>query len=264
MEFCSLYDLLTFLEYGTKLRIGILFLGAVNDKLKIPYDRSIHDSVICRHFKLEPEQYKRCYRCRNAALKNAQRKKIGYGAECINGIYEYTKPVYIDDELYCIIFIGNISNGSEKLQRIDKSLTDTLEKDFDRSKCEKLSTIIESYIASAVKLLPKVSDSENPLIDNIRQYISENIEFDVDFSDIASIFHYNEKYLGRLFKFKTGVTFKEYMNSLRISKAKVLLKESKMSIIDISAKSGFNNVTYFNRLFKRAVGVTPGQYRKSR
>lgn len=264
MEFCSLYDLLTFLEYGTQLRIGVLFFGTVNDKLKIPYDRSIHDSLICRHFKENPEQYKRCYRCRNAALKNAQRKKSGYGAECINGIYEYTKPVYIENELYCIIFIGNISNGSEKLQRIDKSLTDTLEVNFDESRCEKVSTIIESYINAALKFLPTSSHSENPLIDNIKRYIRENIEYDVDFSDIASVFHYNDKYLGRLFKAKTGVTFKGYANSLRISKAKTYLKESDLSVIDISARSGFNNVTYFNRLFKKAVGVTPVQYRKSR
>ena len=75
------------------------------------------------------------------------------------------------------------------------------------------------------------------------------------------MFNYNEKYLGRLFKTKTGQTVDEYRNRKKVDIAKGLLKKSRLSITDIAGQSGFNNVTYFNRIFKRITGRTPQEYR---
>ena len=59
-----------------------------------------------------------------------------------------------------------------------------------------------------------------------------------------------------------GTSFKEYVNCLRVKKAKELLI-SKMSVIEIAERVGYNNVTYFNKVFKKETGKTPLEYRKS-
>jgi len=59
-----------------------------------------------------------------------------------------------------------------------------------------------------------------------------------------------------------GITFVEYIRLIRIREAKKLLEESDMKIIELAAKVGFNNVTYFNLLFKKETGETPVEFRR--
>nr|WP_236017295.1 helix-turn-helix transcriptional regulator [Roseivirga sp. E12] len=68
-------------------------------------------------------------------------------------------------------------------------------------------------------------------------------------------------YLNRLFKELTYTTPVEYITSLRLTEAKNLLRESKMSIIEISTCCGFESQSYFSRTFKKAFGITPSAYR---
>ena len=53
----------------------------------------------------------------------------------------------------------------------------------------------------------------------------------------------------------------EYCSTRKIDQAKALLENKELSICDVSARSGFNNVTYFNRIFKRITGLSPQEYR---
>jgi len=81
---------------------------------------------------------------------------------------------------------------------------------------------------------------------------------------VARLFHYNEKYLGRLFKKETGQTFKEYINKKRIQIAQNMLLNTNYTVTEIAVQTGYNNVTYFNRIFKKIKGVTPTAYRKAK
>jgi two-component system response regulator YesN len=96
----------------------------------------------------------------------------------------------------------------------------------------------------------------------MKNYIEANLEYKIDITMLADIFHYNEKYLGRMFKRKTGYTFSEYINQRRIERGREMLLKNNDTVINISSKVGFNNVTYFNRQFKRFYGMTPSEYRQ--
>ena len=266
MEYSKLYDLINYLQYGTKLHIGVFFPGSFgNDMVKLPHRQEIHASTLCEEFK--SKDYNRCYRCRKRADYKALKTKCDFGGVCINGIFEYVRPVVINDEVACIIYIGNILNTKKGLPRLLKNtggqewLLDTLEKDFDIDKCKESGKLIESYIRVLLENYPKNSKS-NPIIDNIKSYIENNLEFDIKISDIAKLFHYNEQYFGRFFKKETKMSFSDYLKLRRLKKAEYLLKNTDDTILLISNKSGFNNVTYFNRIFKKAYGVTPSEYRK--
>ena len=67
----------------------------------------------------------------------------------------------------------------------------------------------------------------------------------------------------RLFKRVMGKTFSEYINALRIREAKRLLLVTNEKIINISTTVGYDNVTYFNKVFLRECGLSPGSYRKN-
>ncbi len=271
MEYSNLYDLIKYLEYGTKLHIGILFFGSYgNEKLVVPREHTIHPSPICKEFKKLPNGMNRCYRCKMAAVKKAIRTKKVFGGFCINGVYEYTRPITIDSQVVGIIFIGNILSEKSKTEHpssfADKEfLFDTMEKDFDFEKCNAVGTVIESYIKMILTVYP--SDNSNrdfdPLIENMKKYINANIEDKTDISLLAKAFNYNAKYLGRLFKQKTGMSINEYANKKRIEYSKELLSDSADTIINISIKAGYKNVTYFNREFKKYCGVTPSEYRRT-
>jgi transcriptional regulator GlxA family with amidase domain len=71
-----------------------------------------------------------------------------------------------------------------------------------------------------------------------------------------------ERTLKRRFKAATGVTLMDYVHNLRVEEAKRLLETGQMAFEEISAELGYENPGFFRRLFKRATGLTPGQYRR--
>lgn len=268
MELSGLYQLIKYLEKGTKLHIGVVFLGNnLNSKCDLPHSHTIHSNPVCDRIKKIPKEYERCLRCRNIAIRKAVRDREAYGALCINGVYEYTHPVFLSDKIVCVIFIGNIitPEGEEKLSlKMPKEEIpmETMERNFGFRECEEIGKLLEGYIVTLIEKYPEVRHKGNPIIENIKSYVESNLEYDLSISDVASLYFYSEVYLGRLFKENVGKSFKEYVNSMRIKRARELLL-SDLSVIEIAERVGYNNVTYFNRVFKSETGKTPVEYRKS-
>ncbi len=84
---------------------------------------------------------------------------------------------------------------------------------------------------------------------------------DVDVSQIAQDHNISYSRLSRIFKEVTGSTIIEHLTSIRIQHAKELLMESDLSIREISSLTGFNDPYYFSKVYKRAVGLSPGRSR---
>jgi two-component system response regulator YesN len=79
---------------------------------------------------------------------------------------------------------------------------------------------------------------------------------------VAQMFHFSPSYFGSLFKTTTGQTFVQYLNNLRIQKAQEMLKASSLKVYDIAERTGFADVRYFIRVFKKTTGLSPNQYRQ--
>ena len=92
-------------------------------------------------------------------------------------------------------------------------------------------------------------------------FINENYKEKISLRSIAKNLHISPSYLSMLFKQETGVTITEYVNIVRIGKSRQLLAETSMSILDIAAMSGFEDQSYFSKIFKRISEVTPKEYR---
>lgn len=269
MEPRGLYDLIQYLEKGTHLHIGVLFFGRFGNALcRIPHAHTIHSTPVCWEMKSAGAGYRRCFRCRNLALQKAINEKKPFGGLCAAGVYEYTHPLLVGDEVAAVIFIGNIYNeeGGQKLARRlgeRRSLTETMEHSMDEGDCITLCALLESYIRMLLAHGGTQGDTEDSLIENIKSYISENLEYGAELSRIAAVFHYNKTYLGRVFKAAVGMSVSEYVNARRLERAEALLLQTHLPVIEIAGKCGFASVTYFNRVFKADKGISPTEFRKN-
>jgi AraC-like DNA-binding protein len=104
----------------------------------------------------------------------------------------------------------------------------------------------------------KTNDLEK--IDKVYNYVLNNFKENISVTDIAFKCNMNTAAFCRYFKKKTGKTFKDFMNEIRLGNAAGLLLKGDLSIAEVAFKSGFNNPSYFNRLFKRMNGITPKAY----
>jgi len=92
-------------------------------------------------------------------------------------------------------------------------------------------------------------------------YISMNIESKLSLEEVANHVYLNTSYFSRLFKSEIGITFIEYVTSLKMDRAKELLDQTTLSVSEISEILGYDNQSYFIKLFKNCVGKTPTKYR---
>jgi AraC-like DNA-binding protein len=113
------------------------------------------------------------------------------------------------------------------------------------------------------QLLDHSVDRENEHIKKIKKYILKHIREDVSLDEIASEVHLVPRYVCTLFKRETGMTITEYMVGEKIELAKRLIIMRRQTLTEIAETCGFSDYNYFSRVFKRIVGMTPGEYRKS-
>ncbi len=112
------------------------------------------------------------------------------------------------------------------------------------------------------KSVPLSSDIHNS-IQQVIEYLNEHYMDDILLDDLSRRFFISRAYLTRSFRQMTGVTIVQYLTVIRIRQACVLLKETNESITSIAEKCGFSNATYFENVFRRLRGMTPGRYRRN-
>ncbi len=108
----------------------------------------------------------------------------------------------------------------------------------------------------------KKDDEKVLMIKQILQYIQGNYAQNLTLSGLAQRFHMSEGQFCRFFKSQIRMTAIEYLNYYRIGVACDCLKEGNAPISDIALECGYNNISYFNRTFRRYMHCTPGEYRE--
>ncbi len=123
----------------------------------------------------------------------------------------------------------------------------------------KLYILLSLYIKNNYYLN---TDYENDILNKILFYINNKYDEDINLEDLATKYHISSRYMRKIFKNKIGFSAIDYITSLRIEKAKKLLRYSKKSISDISIEVGYNSVQYFSKIFKNKIGLSPKDFRK--
>ncbi len=94
-----------------------------------------------------------------------------------------------------------------------------------------------------------------------KEYISSNYKQKFTLDDVARHVYLSRSYLSGVFKAETGKTLSSYINEVRIEKSKALLCETPLSLLDIALLCGFEDQSYFSKVFKAMEGIAPKDYR---
>ena len=117
-----------------------------------------------------------------------------------------------------------------------------------------------------VRIGNKVEKNENSeTIEQIKDYLEKHYtDSTVSLTSVAEVFFLNPSYLSRIFKQKTGITFIDYLNEVRIQHACDYLLRSDLKIFEIAEKVGIPNPDYFGKCFRKKMGVSIKEYRKGK
>lgn len=281
--------LIEFLSSDKKFYICIYDTSGIlsNSLFSLPTPMRFHHSNFCSAVKTTSKGLQLCLECKGYCLKKASKSNSFFTGRCYMGITEIIRPVFINNKPACIIHLGNLLLKQDKEEIIKRAKKyssiigvpeelllrnlETLDM-IDDSDLQKYMGVIDlihqsiifAYTATYKQL--KFKDKEETKSTNyILQSVLENVDryysLDIKLQHLARQYYINPNYLRNLFKKEMGTNFVDYLNRFRIEKACDLFSTGD-SIINISTQVGFNNVTYFNKLFKKYKGCSPTQYRK--
>lgn len=93
------------------------------------------------------------------------------------------------------------------------------------------------------------------------EYLEEHYQERITLQQLADLLPVSASYLQRMLKEATGQTFTEYLQNLRINKCGELLLNTRLSVNEIAARSGYRDMKFFHQLFRKKTGQSPNQYR---
>ncbi|MGM7723162.1 response regulator transcription factor [Metabacillus sp. Hm71] len=142
-----------------------------------------------------------------------------------------------------------------------------LEKCSEIEACESLHDLRHQLMIKIDECHQLLSDqkskpySDNELLDKALYYIHEHYTQDLTLQNVADHIHISRNYFSILFKRYLEQNFIDYVIDLRVKKAKELLLHTTLKVYEVARKSGFNDVKYFSKLFKKVTGLSPGDFR---
>ena len=110
--------------------------------------------------------------------------------------------------------------------------------------------------------IPALQTKSLEKIKTILKYVEEHYDEHITIDDMAALTFYSKSHFMKFFKAHMGTGFIEYLNDYRLTIAERLLRTSDASVLEIAEKSGFDNLSYFNRIFKRKYGQSTGKQRR--
>ena len=131
---------------------------------------------------------------------------------------------------------------------------------YDKQKAKKETVFVPQ---TEIKKSNKQSNVEDSPFFKMKSYINQHYDdSDLDAKKLSKATGVPIREMGSVFKTATGDSFKSYLNQVRLTEVKRLLVSSDLSISEIAYKCGYNQVPHFNRIFKKATGLSPKQFRE--
>lgn len=123
----------------------------------------------------------------------------------------------------------------------------------------KLYALLELLVK---KTEEKKQDRNSGFAERFRSYLEQHYSEDIPLEEIAAAFALTPTYFSNLVKEITGDSFSRNLIEVRMKKARAMLQETDFRIYEIARKTGYEDVKYFNRVFKKENGITPMQFRE--
>lgn len=166
----------------------------------------------------------------------------------------------MDDSLSSIpqVYRDNITDE-------DLNMVESLKRVFEYENLSEYQNLFMDWLLNLNQRLGNRPDDSNirQKIELARKYINDNYNKDLNMAVVSNYVSMNYSLFSYSFKGYTGKNFVNYLKEIRIEKAKELLKDTDLKVIEISQQVGYDNEKHFMKTFKAMCGVSPGEYRKN-
>lgn len=232
------------------------------------------------------ESSETCKRC----LRGHRHEPGAHGGEfgtvtCFAGVCETSIPVRVGEKVIGFLQTGGVALRAPSARQFRSVATQVLAwgANVDLKRVEdayyhsrvlpkekyaamvKLIEIFSKHLSIVANQLSiEASDAEPPLVRRARAYIAEHQREPVDLKGVAKAVHVSTFYFCKMFKRSTGLTFTDYLNRVRVERAREHLLKPHVRVSEVAYEVGFHSLTHFNRSFLRIVGQSPTVYRRNR
>lgn len=281
----------TIQDFALAADFGSVFVDIQGNEISDPYNFS----PFCKIIRSKPEFRLLCQKCDAHGGLEASKNDSPYIYRCHAGLTDISLPIIRNNQLIGFALFGQVEmedRCQNDFDRIHPAVTKwDLHPELRKAR-KQIKIVSAEQVRSAASLLKTISDyhfaDENPhdrikfsfktnkkapkpvtnsKNDEIRKaisYIEKNIATNLTLEEVANHVYLSQFYFSRLFKKEVGISFVAYLNQKRVEQAKILLTQSNLSIKSISQNIGYSQTSYFCKIFKEFVGVTPVNYRKSK
>ena len=174
-------------------------------------------------------------------------------------------------------FIRNLLERSAKgilfskqtIKQIMPRLTELTQKHGFDSVLELLSILHDLSISRNMQILSDTTFNNADVsynsrrVEKVIEYMNQNFQSTITLSEVAKLVNMADVSFSRFFKARTGITFMDSLLEMRLGNASRLLIDTTQSIAEAAYNCGFNNISNFNRLFKKKKGCTPKEFREN-
>ena len=133
-------------------------------------------------------------------------------------------------------------NACHSKEQIEKWMLDALDSFMDN--------MLKNRSSINVRVINKACD-----------YITENCHRNISLEEVAQTVHLSHFYFSRLFKQEKGHNFVDFITKVRVDRAKMMLQDPDHTVVQIATEVGYQDASYFCRVFRQATSMTPKQYR---
>lgn len=181
----------------------------------------------------------------------------------MDGISLIDKARTLYPNLY-IIIISGYDDFEYAKKAILNGVHNYLLKPINRAEFMKTMESVEQELnQNSFDQLGNVHQSDHPIISKISMYIVKNLDQEVSLETIAEIVNLHPSYFSQWFKEETGINFSEFVTTIRMNKAKQLLRDTELKVYEIAQLSGYQSEKHFMKIFKKNTKKTPSEYRRS-
>lgn len=249
-----------------------------DENMKAIYHTSQLNAKICSKMRNYPELKNKCLECDSNNVKTSTNTRKPCVSICHAGLVEVYIPICENNVIIGYIVTGQILS-TENIEYA-KSIALKYGEKYAKSKNEFLNLLEETeiierkYLDSAIDMLKMcasylylsniIKKKTDVLSVQLKEYIKNHLAEDLSEKKLRHVMYMSKTKLYKLSLKAFGMGCSEYILKKRIEKAKELLVTTDKSIHAISEEVGFNNTTYFTRIFKQNEGIAPSQYRKKK
>lgn len=126
---------------------------------------------------------------------------------------------------------------------------------------ENVNSVSPEVVQEVLTLINGSPTNQSPAHHRIQLFVSEHMHEGLTLKDLSDFFGYSEKYCSEFFRQQMGESFSSYLRRLRLQKAKALLRNTVVGMAEIGETLGFRDQFAFSHFFKKAVGISPREYR---